>query len=111
MTLFVERRLSLRVPIQCEVKYHYLSPGSNSPPLHTIDLSLGGARLESLDPLVPGASVWFYLIPSDKSIFEAGAQVAHREPGNQPPYRIGVRFTQLSHESRSIIAREIERAA
>lgn len=111
MTLFVERRLSLRVPVQCELKYHYFPPGRNLPLLRTIDLCMGGARLESLDPLVPGVSVWFYLIIPAKCMVEVGAQVAHREPGNQPPYRVGVRFTHVSLEDRSIIAREIERAA
>jgi c-di-GMP-binding flagellar brake protein YcgR len=109
MTVNEERRTSRRVPVQCPVKYFYL-PSLNAPETRTLDLSAGGARIEAVDPLTPGASVAFQIITPEHHVVDVRAQVVHRSFEEYRPYRVGVRFTGLSAGDRAILAREILRA-
>ncbi len=110
-TIIEERRASPRRPVPFHVKYFYLPPDVVPPSTRVLDLSIDGARIETLDRFPEGASVAFYLITPENQVIDVRAQVVHMEPGEHPPYRAGVRFTQLSPADRDVLQRALERAA
>lgn len=111
METTVERRVVTRKPVRFQIKYFYLPPDANPPSTRTVDLSTEGACIETLDPLQKGASVAFFIVTPEKQVIDVRAQVVRMEYAERPPYRAGVRFTQLSPADRAVLQHAIERAA
>ncbi len=110
METFVERRTSQRKQVPCRVKYYYLPPGANPPTTRVIDLSAEGACVETLDLFQKGASLAFFIITLDIQVIDVRAQVMHMERTERPPYRAGVRFTQLSPSDRVVLQHALDHA-
>ncbi|MDE3089752.1 MAG: PilZ domain-containing protein [Chloroflexota bacterium] len=106
-----ERRTAERRPVRLPVKYFYVPPEVNPPPTYTVDLSVGGACIETLDPLQPGASVAFFILAPEHQVIDARAQVVHTQSTEGAPYRAGVRFLRLPPADRALLERTIKSAA
>lgn len=89
-----ERRTSPRMPVRYPIVYFYAPP--NSPRMHTIDLSEGGAAIEAQDPLPLGAAVSFMIVAGNDQVVETNATVVHVRAAAQSPYRVGVSFPSLT---------------
>jgi hypothetical protein len=105
-----ERRVSGRVPVDWVVKYYYEVPTANPRITRMVDLSEGGARLETFAPLIPGSSVAFQVVTPERHAIDVRAKVLYLEPRQQLPYHVGIKFTALSPGDRAILARELTRA-
>jgi c-di-GMP-binding flagellar brake protein YcgR len=92
----IERRASRRKSVHFSVRYFYLPPTTEPPDTQTINLSVDGACIETLDPLKEGASIAFYIITPNRGVIDVRARVVHVLPDGHPPYRVGVEFTHLS---------------
>ncbi len=106
-----ERRQFKRIPVPCTVNYYHLAPSPNPPVFHAINLSLGGACIEAPEPHVPGAVLAFYLITPSRRATDVRAKVIYFRAAQPELYYVGVRFTNLSPQDRTILAREIEHAS
>ena len=102
----IERRMSPRVPVRYPITYSYLPP--NPPPTRTIDLSEGGAAIEALDPLPVSAAITFLIVADKDQVVEGRATVVHVQSGPSFPYRMGIRFSGLSPNDRTILGRSIQ---
>ena len=108
MDTAMERRTSQRKHVPCRVKYYYLPPGANPPITRVIDLSAEGACVETLDLFQEGATVTFFVVMPQNQVIDVQAQVIHMEQTERPPYRAGVRFTQLSPSDRVVLQRALD---
>ena len=107
-TAIMERRVSQRRQVPFQVKYFYLPPEADPPSTRVIDLSTEGACVETLDVFQEGAAVAFFIVTPENQVIDVRAQVMHMEPAEHPPYRVGVRFTQLSSSVRGTLRRALE---
>jgi c-di-GMP-binding flagellar brake protein YcgR len=108
METVMERRVSQRRRVPFQVKYFYLPPDANPPSTRVIDLSTDGACVETLDVFQEGAAVAFFIVTPENQVIDVRAQVMRMEPAERPPYRAGVRFTQLSPSDRAALQRALE---
>lgn len=100
-TTRIERRTSPRVPVRYPIVYFYAAP--NSPRMHTIDLSEGGAAIEAQDPLPLGAAISFVIVAGNDHVVEANGTVVHVHAAPQVPYRVGVSFPSTTPGVREIL--------
>lgn len=108
--LAFERRAAQRVPAHFPVQYFYHARDVQVPPTQTLDVSTSGAQVQALDAFPQGASLAFLLLAGDQNVLDVRAQVVRVEPGESAaPFRVGVRFTQLSDQDRETLARVIAR--
>ena len=83
-------------------------------PRSTIDVSMGGIRIFSDDPVKVGSLLDLELFPGDHQPFSCTAEVMWVEelPHGAPAlYDVGLRFTQLKDEDRARLAAVLEPAA
>ena len=106
-----ERRAAERKPVPFQVKYFYLPPEAHPPSTRVIDLSADGACVETLDLFQEGASVAFFIVTPENQVIDVRAQVMHMERAERPPYRAGVRFTQVSPSDRAVLQSALEHAS
>ncbi len=105
MAFWAERRRAPRVTVHCPVQYFYLPPSNHVPPTQALDLSLYGARLETPDPLIPGAAIAFQIVTEDRQVIDARARVVYTLPPSAKFFRAGVCFTYLSDRDRAVLER------
>ncbi len=108
METVMERRTVQRKRVPFQVKYFYLPPDANPPNTRVIDLSAEGACVETLDLFPEGASVAFFIVTPENQVIDVRAQVMHMESAARPPYRAGVRFTQLAPSDRVVLQHALE---
>ena len=111
METVIERRESPRRRVPFHVKYLYLPPEATPPSTRVIDLSANGACVETLDLFQEGASVAFFIVTPENQVIDVRAQVTRMERAERPPYRAGVRFTQVSPPDRALLQSALERAS
>ncbi len=104
----LERRSSVRIPVDCKVSFFHLPPSSSPPVFHALNLSMAGACIEAPTPFVPGAALSFHLITPDNQVADIYAQVVHSELNASALYQVGVRFTRLAERDREILVRQFE---
>jgi hypothetical protein len=92
-----EHRLAPRLPFLTEAEVME-SPAGTWLKTRLSDLSLGGCYVDTLHPLPVGARIWLKVV-RNKIILEALATVIYSEPR----LGMGVRFTPLSPEQKSIL--------
>ncbi len=107
----LEQRQSSRKAVRFSVKYFYLPPTATPPETRTINLSVDGACVETLDPLQAGASVAFFIVTPDHQAVDVRAQVVYTQSAERPPHRAGVRFTHVSPSDRVVLEHAIETAS
>ncbi|MBI3740290.1 MAG: PilZ domain-containing protein [Chloroflexi bacterium] len=110
---FQERRAAARVPAHLPIKYFYRPANGAATTTYTVDLSETGARVEALDELPLGAAIAFLVIADSNQVMDVRGQIMRVEPTPEPrapaPYRIGVRFTQISETDRTLLTQVLER--
>ena len=80
----------------------------------TLDISLGGVRIFSDDPLDPGERLELDLfLPDDTTLAAKGEVMWVKElpAGSPAKYDIGVRFEQMDEHDRSRLAQVLEHEA
>ena len=106
MVTVQERRRSPRQMAHYPIRFYYTD--NVQEPVHTVDLSTLGACIESPKLLPLGASIKFFVITPGNHVVDVVGRVVHVNRVNNMPYRVGVRFTQLSNMHRQILAHELQ---
>jgi hypothetical protein len=76
--------------------------------MHTLDLSTHGACIQASTSLPLGASIKFFMITPTNQVIDVVGSIVHVDTLINLPYRVGVRFTQLSKAHRQLLAHELE---
>ena len=111
MVAVQERRQFPRQLAQYPIRFYYTDKITKTEPARTLDLSTQGACIESPEALPLGASVKFFVITPTNQVVDVVGRVVHIDRSNPSPFRVGVRFTQLSNHHRQILARELQNNA
>ena len=96
-----ERRSAPRVEVDYAVFFYYLPP--NTPSTKMLNLSVGGAALEALDPLPLGSRTSFVVVTNTREVIECSGHVTHVRPLSDSKYQIGIRFIDLTETARELL--------
>ena len=107
-----ERRKDARIPISAVVNYRF-NTFSEFSAEHASNLSLGGMFIRAVKPPPLGSLVFLqFVLQNGTGLIEGVAEVVRvvEEDGSEPR-GFGVKFRELSPESRNVIRGVCERAA
>ena len=108
MVVAQERRSLPRHPAQYLVRFYYADRVDSAHPMHTLDLSPYGVCIQTPTALPLGASIKFFMITPTHQVIDVVGRIVHVNTPINSPYRVGVRFTQLSNAHRQLLAHELQ---